>query len=123
MSECGNESAYCESFPTKMSRRREKSRRRLFVSLLIPSTFVAASSADVRTVNNINQRHLRRTPDYHPMIDDDNTISPRIINGRKVDHASDRFPYFVSLRDNYDYHLCGGTLIAPDIVLTAAHCL
>ena len=38
-----------------------------------------------------------------------------IINGTKA--VKGRYPYFVSLN-----HLCGGALIAPDIVLTAGHC-
>ena len=33
-----------------------------------------------------------------------------------------RFPYYVALKDNNRDIQCGGTLIAPDIVLTAAHC-
>jgi len=47
-------------------------------------------------------------------------IRPRILNG--VDAEQGRYDYMVSLTDADDRHLCGGTLIAPDIILTAAHC-
>ncbi len=43
----------------------------------------------------------------------------RIINGHTS--ARGRYPYIVSLT-YMGKHVCGGTLIAPDIVLSAAHC-
>ena len=51
----------------------------------------------------------------------------RIVNGHDAPipippEAENRYPYFVSLVDRTYTHRCGGTLIAPDIVLTAAHC-
>ena len=45
----------------------------------------------------------------------------RIVNGQDA-NPIDRYPYFVSLVDRTYTHRCGGTLIAPDVVLTAAHC-
>jgi secreted trypsin-like serine protease len=68
---------------------------------------------------------------------DDQTISkqqqqqqlqpqPRIINGEDVTDP-DRYPWFVHVRGSTPDNLsvleaCGGSLIAPDLVLTAAHC-
>ncbi|KAL3776250.1 hypothetical protein HJC23_005274 [Cyclotella cryptica] len=45
--------------------------------------------------------------------------SPRVVGGRTA--PSNRYTYTVSLQSN-GVHLCGGVLIAIDVVLTAAHC-
>lgn len=36
-----------------------------------------------------------------------------------------RYPYMASLSHNFAQsgHLCGGVLVAPDLVVTAAHCV
>eukprot|EP00873_Tetraselmis_striata_P043547 jgi/Tetstr1/463811/TSEL_008625.t1 len=49
------------------------------------------------------------------------SAEPLISRGRD---ASGRYPYYVSLRyKSGDFHFCGGALIAPDTVMTAAHCI
>jgi hypothetical protein len=47
-------------------------------------------------------------------------VSTRIAGGRNV--VRGRYPYFVALYDKFDAFRCGGSLIAPNIVLSAAHC-
>ena len=47
-------------------------------------------------------------------------LNPRIIGGFSA--PKDRYPYYVSLSDRFGDHRCGGVLVAPEVVLTAAHC-
>ena len=47
-------------------------------------------------------------------------IGVRIVGGD--DAAKARYPYHVSLVDGGMFHRCGGSLIASDVVLSAAHC-
>ncbi len=44
----------------------------------------------------------------------------RIVGGTNAQQY--RYPYVVSLIAFEDSHACGGSLVAPDVVLTAAHC-
>eukprot|EP00035_Acanthoeca_spectabilis_P015527 m.310432 g.310432 ORF g.310432 m.310432 type:complete len:573 (+) comp16378_c0_seq12:780-2498(+) len=45
----------------------------------------------------------------------------RIVNGD--DANSDAWPWFVSLQTTGGFHFCGGSLVAGDVVMTAAHCV
>lgn len=72
------------------------------------------------------RRHLsdhglpRDAPESPPSRYDDRSAPrrPRIIGGSRA--ASGRFRYAVSLQDRAVGHFCGGALIAPDCVLSAA---
>ena len=74
---------------------------RAFLLLLSTS---AASAGSLRNAN-ASSRGLRR---HH-----------RIIGGDEA--VEDRYAYAVSIKDSYG-HFCGGSLIAGDVVLSAAHC-
>lgn len=46
--------------------------------------------------------------------------TPRIIGGTQT--AKNEYPFMVFLSSDADVNSCGGSLIAPNIVLSAAHC-
>jgi trypsin len=53
--------------------------------------------------------------------DDAVKISTNIFDGEDV--SLNVYPWQVSLRDRFNRHFCGGSLIRHDVVLTAAHCV
>ena len=77
---------------------------------LLPSEFIpqipspTLSNTTTTTNDNINNKKRQRN---------------LIIDGQST--PPDRYPYAASLLMN-NAHVCGGTLIAPDIILTAGHC-
>ena len=47
-------------------------------------------------------------------------LGERVINGEEVTPHS--FPWQVSIKGHIDEHYCGGAILSPHWVLTAAHC-
>ena len=77
--------------------------------------------ADNQTIRSTIPRQLRPMQEYS----DGESVSitsleKHIING--VDASVNRYPYKVSMMHEDGESYCGGTLVAPDIVLTVAHC-
>lgn len=59
--------------------------------------------------------------DHHPTTPtSDNDDASRIVGGEPVE-SIDSYPWLVSIKYS-GRHSCGGSLIAPNLVLTAAHC-
>ena len=70
-------------------------------------------------INSIHfdEKRLKKSPRTQLFPD----VTARIVGGDVA--TAGRFPYMVALLDsNYLFEFCGGTLIAPNVVLSAAHC-
>jgi secreted trypsin-like serine protease len=68
--------------------------------------------------------------DEEPATDLSQYKMPRIGGSSAFLAQEDRYPYMASLQiegaspntGKFDYHMCGGFLIAPDLIMTSAHC-
>lgn len=45
----------------------------------------------------------------------------RVVNGSDTDILE--FPFMVSVKGDTDYHICGGSIISEEWIMTAGHCI
>ncbi|EJK57647.1 trypsin-like serine protease, partial [Thalassiosira oceanica] len=77
----------------------------------------AATAAETRSLRGRPQHHHHQSA---PTVQREAIPSRNRIIGGDVS-VEGRYPYAVSIQDDIS-HYCGGSLVAPDIVLSAAHC-
>lgn len=88
--------------------------RRSLVALLALVLCVVATRAETEIAPKYGLRGLNEEPAQKEKLP---VRTPRIINGRDV--MDFRYPYFSLM---YGTGICGGVLIGPRLLLTAAHC-
>jgi hypothetical protein len=97
--------------------------------------FLAASSSQQQQQQQ-QEQHLNLSPNLHgtkpPSVHDITEMEHRRNLGKKgrivggQESKKGQFPFMVSLRNgdkDWSWATCGGSLISPSIVLTAAHCV
>jgi trypsin len=111
-------------------------------SLLDLYPYVSLYESDTNTTDNIDGKEFETSSSYYDGPDSDSLLNnitswsrhtfvseendSRIVGGRAAD--SDKFPYFANVyyqasrSSNQAMYICGGILVAPNIVLGAAHC-
>lgn len=72
------------------------------------------------TSASVPQRQKARSAKLRVLRPSEVKPTTRVIGG--VDAQRGRYPYNVALVDGFGILICGGTLIAPDVVLTVSHC-
>jgi len=119
----------------------------LLLSLLLPAANAASLRSSQRTLSNEGNFTYSAMPesgaslrsrqnqseitdiggviatDVHveqEMDDLTHLVKPRVVGGTSV--ARGAYPYFVRVDKNGLVASCGGSLVAPDVVLSAAHC-
>jgi hypothetical protein len=82
---------------------------------------INVSSRDAEDKVHVRRRKLRYS-NVFSRDDGDNILEreKRVVGGQIA--VANRYPYYACLKGEKGIS-CGGTLIAPDIVLTAAHCV
>jgi hypothetical protein len=83
--------------------------------LSYPSKYLS-SNKNKNNQNNNQNNNLRQGQQPRRSL----AVTPRIVGGEKAPKG--RYPYMVALVDRGMKLVCGGSLIAPNVVLTASHC-
>jgi trypsin len=96
--------------------------------VLVGLTVIAVESRLLRSTgsNTMTASYLRSSSDNDKNRDLEIHITPRIVGG--TDAFQGEFPFIVALYRTTDIYLdlepvCGGSLITPNVVMTAAHCM
>lgn len=92
--------------------------------LLALAALAAPPAADSFDLDDGDSFELPADPaDGSPMDPADASLAPTVAGGEPVPESEDRWDPTVGIVYNNRYVGCTGTLIAPRVVLTAAHCL